>query len=114
MMDRCYNKSSRNYNNWGGAGVVVIKRWHDLDNFIEDIDSIEGWDKAKYMKGGLSLDKDMKDPNNKIYSLKRVQFVTVGENNKVKPHQQHRVEGTSPSGKKFTFTNQRDFAKTHK
>ena len=37
MMNRCYNKKSREYRYYGGKGVRVCSRWHDIKNFIEDI-----------------------------------------------------------------------------
>lgn len=33
MMDRCYRKSSANYNRYGGRGIKVCEEWHDIQNF---------------------------------------------------------------------------------
>ncbi len=39
MMHRCYNKNSSKYPRYGGRGIVVCARWHDINNFIEDMGS---------------------------------------------------------------------------
>lgn len=80
MMNRCYSKGNSGYKNYGKRGVTVDERWHKLDNFIEDIDKIDGFNIDEYMKGNLQLDKDIKNKNNKIYSLENCKFVTLQEN----------------------------------
>jgi hypothetical protein len=37
MMDRCYEPKTNRYENYGGAGVTVCKRWNKFENFIEDM-----------------------------------------------------------------------------
>lgn len=37
MMDRCHNPKSRDYPEYGGRGIVVCERWHDVANFIADM-----------------------------------------------------------------------------
>lgn len=37
MMRRCYNKSDKAYENYGGRGISVCKHWHSIKNFIEDM-----------------------------------------------------------------------------
>jgi len=37
MMRRCYNKKSTNYRYYGGRGIKVCRRWHDLKLFITDM-----------------------------------------------------------------------------
>lgn len=38
MKSRCYNPSNPSYPHYGGAGVVVCKRWlHSICNFIKDM-----------------------------------------------------------------------------
>jgi hypothetical protein len=37
MLERCENKSSKDYGNYGGRGVSVCKRWHDFTSFVEDV-----------------------------------------------------------------------------
>ena len=37
MMTRCYNRNSPSYADYGGRGITVCDRWHDLNNFLEDM-----------------------------------------------------------------------------
>jgi hypothetical protein len=40
MHDRCYNKKSSSYNDYGGRGIKVCEQWHSeegFDNFIENM-----------------------------------------------------------------------------
>lgn len=37
MMERCYNKKSENYQFYGGRGIKVCERWHDVKMFIADM-----------------------------------------------------------------------------
>lgn len=37
MMRRCYNEKIPNYASYGGRGIVVCERWHDLVKFFEDM-----------------------------------------------------------------------------
>lgn len=61
-------------------GCTVSERWHNFQNFCEDIQTLEGfyeWNK----KGSVyQLDKDIKIQDNKEYSKKACKFVTPREN----------------------------------
>jgi len=37
MIQRCENKKSSAYRNYGGRGITVCERWHDFQNFIDDV-----------------------------------------------------------------------------
>lgn len=37
MMRRCYVKSEGCYKNYGGRGITVCERWHDISTFIDDM-----------------------------------------------------------------------------
>jgi len=37
MMLRCYNEKNQDYHNYGGRGITVCDRWHDVKNFILDM-----------------------------------------------------------------------------
>lgn len=82
MMSRCYNKNNKKFHRYGGNGTTVDDRWHDLNNFIEDFDKIEGFDYELWKNGKLQLDKDSKQLNtkSKIYSLKTCKFMSSQEN----------------------------------
>lgn len=37
MMHRCYREANHNFDSYGGRGVSVCKRWHNVTKFLEDI-----------------------------------------------------------------------------
>lgn len=37
MMTRCHNPASQDFPEYGGRGIVVCERWHDVANFIADM-----------------------------------------------------------------------------
>lgn len=113
MMDRCYKESDPAYKNYGGKGVKVAVEWQTLNGFFESVDKVDGWNQELFLKGLIALDKDSKNRNNKIYSLDMCKFITLEENNKVKPNQQKEIVGISPSGEEFVFYNQSEFSRIH-
>lgn len=50
MMDRCYRKTTHNYNLYGGRGISVCNEWHNIENF-------EKWVETSGYKKGLTLDR---------------------------------------------------------
>lgn len=42
MMGRCYRKSDKHYDRYGGRGIKVCDEWHDFWNFVKWSDSIGG------------------------------------------------------------------------
>lgn len=80
MMNRCYSDKSGSYKNYGARGVTVCEKWHSYDGFLEDVDSITGYDIDKLIKGELQLDKDVKDPSNLIYCKDKCSFISPQEN----------------------------------
>ena len=42
MMRRCYDDTFPGYENCGGLGLDVCKRWHNMDNYFEDIENMFG------------------------------------------------------------------------
>lgn len=113
MMRRCYNKDFPQYKNYGGKGIYVCDRWHDLENFIKDIDKINGFNYKEYLEGKLTLDKDCKIVGNLEYALDKCTFISLEENNKYKPHQQKYIIATSPNGEIYEFFNQCEFSRIH-
>lgn len=78
MMRRCYNPKCSAYKYYGGKGVSIAEEWHTLDNFLQDIDKLEGWDLALFLQGKLSLDKD--SLSHQRYSVDTCKWVSVREN----------------------------------
>ena len=37
MMARCYKSHTASFNHYGGRGITVCERWHDVANFFEDM-----------------------------------------------------------------------------
>lgn len=38
MMSRCYDPKDRRYDRYGGRGITVCERWHDVRNFVADME----------------------------------------------------------------------------
>ena len=37
MIDRCYKPTMHAYSRYGGRGILVCRRWHEISNFIGDM-----------------------------------------------------------------------------
>ena len=111
MIQRCYNKKSTGYKNYGAKGVYVSPEWIDFEGFLATVDTVPGWDASRYLVDKLSLDKDVVW-GNKLYSPKTCQFVTPKENNKRKPNQQRWLVGLSPVRTLHVFNSAHDFAES--
>ncbi len=37
MHSRCYNEKQKSYERYGGRGIRVCERWHNIENFITDM-----------------------------------------------------------------------------
>lgn len=85
MMQRCYQSTSGSYNRYGELGITVSEEWHDLNNFIETIDQVDGFDLDKIVNGELQIDKDIKYEGNKVYSKGNCTFVSPSENSGFRP-----------------------------
>jgi len=73
MVSRCHNKKDIGYKNYGGRGITVCRRWHNVENFIKDIPKILG-DKPS---NDYSLDRPNNDrgysPDNVRWATKKIQ-----------------------------------------
>lgn len=76
MIGRCCQPKNGSYKNYGARGVKTCEKWKTYDGFLEDVDSIDGYDLDKLLNGELELDKDIKVTGNKIYSLETCTFVS--------------------------------------
>lgn len=110
MVSRCYNKHDINYKNYGGRGVKICDEWLVFENFYNDLYMIKGFDKSKYIKHEIELDKDICGFS-KIYSLATCQFVSLAVNRKYKRNNIQPFVAISPNGKRFVFNTQTDCAR---
>ena len=112
MMVRCYNKKSSAYHNYGKIGVIVAKEWHNLDDFLNTIELVEGYDLDKIMDNKLELDKDIKSKDRKIYSIDTCKFVSKSENCGNRRNNKEFV-AISPSYEISYHKNREKFAREH-
>lgn len=82
MHERCYNKSYRQYADYGGRGITVCARWASFECFLEDMGvvpsglTLERIDNAKgYGPGNCKWATRSEQAQNK----RNNRFVTVGE-----------------------------------
>lgn len=68
MMNRCYNKNSKDFYLYCKRGINVDKKWHSVTSFVEDM--------YPTYKKGLSLDRIN---NKKGYSKSNCCWVTLKE-----------------------------------
>jgi hypothetical protein len=69
MMGRCYDPTDDAYKNYGGRGIKVCDRWHDVRNFISELP--DGYQR------GLEIDRINNDGN---YEPGNVKWSTRVEN----------------------------------
>ena len=61
-------------------GCSVAPRWCCFANFANDIKTLEGYEDWLDPHNKICLDKDAKDPGNKLYSIDTCRFITSYEN----------------------------------
>ena len=79
MMRRCYDRHHKQYKQYGAKGVSVCKRWHQVANYVEDVQKLNGWAAKEADWEGLALDKDYYSSNQ--YSPSTCLWLTGAENN---------------------------------
>lgn len=73
MRDRCLNKVSPVFKNYGGRGIKICDRWLNFENFLEDMG-----ERPK----GMTLDRTDNDGD---YEPDNCRWVTQKENNRNRP-----------------------------
>lgn len=68
-MERCYKPNVRSYKDYGGRGITVCDRWHDVVNFVADLESLH--------RPNLEIDRIDVNGN---YEPSNVRFVTTQQN----------------------------------
>lgn len=81
MLERCYSEKTQ-IKHPTYIGCIVDKRWHNFQNFCEDIKELEGYNEWKNSTKDREyvLDKDIKVKDNKIYSKNTCVFITSSKN----------------------------------
>lgn len=84
MIQRCYNKNDKKYNEYGEAGVTVCDRWKFFDNYISDIMLVENFIYFYNFPQKFQLDKDYLQINipksQRIYGPGRCIFLSIYDN----------------------------------
>lgn len=83
MMKRCYDPITQSKRP-KYIGTDVDERWHNFQNFCEDIQHLENYDSWKNNKDKnvWHLDKDINSVTyRKLYSKENCKFITLNENN---------------------------------
>ena len=78
IKQRCYNTKRKDFNRYGGAGVLMLQEWKDDSNKFINWCLANGWEP------GLQIDKDILSKKLKIfpaiYSKETISFVTPSIN----------------------------------
>jgi hypothetical protein len=120
MLRRCYSEEYHlmhpTYKD-----CTVAERWHNFQNFCEDIQHLEGhslWKASNTKVNEYDLDKDIKADGNKAYSKEKCKFVSHKENC-ARYNKKQTVTGLTYVGTRLwdnyqeEFTNQSEFAEKH-
>jgi hypothetical protein len=67
MKERCYNKTSPRYEDWGGRGITICDEW------LEDFINFYNWSIENGYEEGLSIDRIDNDKN---YTPNNCRWVT--------------------------------------
>jgi hypothetical protein len=76
MLSRCENPEDREFHNYGGRGIRVCSRWHDLDTFIADIERDPGPRPPGLTPGGMPVYSLNRKDNDGDYEPGNVDWAT--------------------------------------
>jgi len=98
MIQRCYDKSNKDYKNYGAYGIYVHNNWLIFENFLRDIQRVNGWKFKLDNWSGYHLDKDINGLG--FYGLRGCQW-TTREDNANHTSQQYYFDAVDPNNNTF-------------
>ena len=63
MLDRCENPNSKQHDNYGGRGIKFCDRWHEFQNFYDDVSVLPHFGEKGYTLDRIENDKDYEPGN---------------------------------------------------
>lgn len=79
MLQRCYDHNFKStHTEYDGCSVCT--RWHNFQNFCDDIPKLNGYAAWSDPSNRYSIDKDTLVNGNKVYSPHTCQFIPLSEN----------------------------------
>lgn len=89
ILDRCENPACARYHDYGGRGIKVCERWHDVRLFIEDIERTIGPRPEGLTASGkralYSLDRVRNEGNYELGNVRWVTWHVQRLNSRVRP-----------------------------
>ncbi len=111
ILSRCYNKSKDNYEYYGGKGVYVDDWWLVFDNFLHDVQQLEGWDKKQESWEDYQLDKDIIG-DGFCYGPEYTVWASRTENRRARYRYQYHLR--HEDGSEIVVHSPKDFYTTHR
>ena len=108
---RCTDPKHHAFTYYGAKGVTI--EWESLQEFLDDVDRIDGWDLKKFLNKELQLDKDLK--GGRCYSVTNCTWLSPKENRQLEHKQANfrKVLAESPTGELFRVTAVKPFCREH-
>ena len=111
MMYRCYNPNAKGFDRYGGRGIKVCDRWHDFNNFYEDVSQMENFGRAGYTLDRIDVNGDY-CPENVRWADRKTQQRNTRANVKVEYEgvQMCLIEAAEKSGINYRTLQRRYYA----
>jgi len=110
MIENCYAPVARAYDRYGGQEITVCDRWLRFDLFLEDMESVEGYNEKAFLASKLFF--TVKE-GQKEFSLENCHFELIEQYRRVSMHK-HRMKkfaAKDPKGKLHIATGIKKFAR---
>lgn len=122
IINRCYNPNAPEYKEYGEKGVKLDEKWHNFQNFCNDLKKLPNYENWKNDTIGYwEIDKDFLceklNINPKIYSLNTCMFIphwmNMSERNKRVSLTGKTYIAINVNGEQILFNNIKLFAREH-